>query len=683
MNSNFFISCCGNYIIDNTAGGSGSVGSTYSATTSGGDGAGCWLCISGITVASQSTILTMSLLVGDCDTNSGCSCCNTYNLIGLTGSTVEYIDCYGTYSVYTLSSQTETLCACNVFGGTDGSWTSSAITVSHTVCDCTPTNSPTPTPTPTITPTPTVTPTPSVTPTVTPTRTPTSTPAPSLSATPTVTPTATPTRTPTPTPSVTRTPQPTPTPTVTPSPTATPTVTPTRTPTRTPTATPSVTPTNTPSLSVSPSVTPSNTPNLSPSPTRTPTPTPSVTRTPRPSLTPIPSPSNTPSVTPTRTPRPTPTPSQTRKIRGGNECEPITLLPISLSCNTTDASSKYWSCPSGWYLQSQTGWTCPYPYELVPDNTAPNGIGYCQICDPECIISVTVQPIPPTGVGYCSNGCPPCSSPSGYDEFGGVVCQSTLITGEWVCPLGQTYVEDSSFYDINGTPGYCCINCDIPGEEIISIDKPVFVKDPCPTPPSPILISPNDGVLSIYITGGTPPYTTIWTLLNGSQITGQTINNQPEGTYNVIVTDLYGDFTAITSCTITSPIDCVFSGSVTEFYPTVTPTPTATTGNCFCLTVKTQDYGSPSIQTYKYTFCATGNYYLGKPIYTTTIGSTVYTLKWKFQFGWVINDGGTPLLPIPSVSGIYSSDSSSLPLNSWLGFSGVANVTVTAKIGNC
>lgn len=667
MNSNFFISCCGGYIIENVT--SGVVGSTYSATSN----AGCWTCISGVTVANQSTNFTMSLLVEGCNANSACTCCNTYILYGQAGQTIEIIDCYGTYSVYTLQTQSDTICACNVMGGSGGFWTSGdSISVLVTQCDCTPNYSPTPTQTPTLTPTPTQTPS----------NTPTPTPQPTVSATPTQTPTQTPTKTTTPTPSVTRTPQPTPTPTNTSTPTQTPSNTPTRTPTRTPTQTPSITASNTQTPTETPTQTPSSTPNLTPTQTKTPTPTPSVTRTPRPSLTPIPSPSNTPSLTPTRTPRPTPTPSQTRKIRGGNECEPITLLPLDVSCDTIDPTSKYWSCPAGWYLETQTGWTCPYPYELVPDVTAPNGIGYCQTCDPECYISSVVLPIPPTGVGYCSNGCPPGSSPAGYDPLGYLLCQESPVTGKWVCPQGQTFIEDSSFYDINGTPGYCCINCDIPTEAIITIDKPVFVKDPYPQPPTPILVSPNDGVLSVNITGGTPPYTVVWTLLNGTQVTGQTINNQPEGTYNVVVTDLYGDFTAITSCTITSPIDCTFSGSITEFYPTVTPTPTAAT-QCFCLTVKKQDYGSPSIQTNKYTFCPTGNYYLGKPIYTTTIGGTIYTLKWNFQLGWVINDGGIPQLPIPGVSSVYSSDSSSLPINNWLGFSGVANVTVTAKIGNC
>ncbi len=43
-----------------------------------------------------------------------------------------------------------------------------------------------------------------------------------------------------------------------------------------------------------------------------------------------------------------------------------------------------------------------------------------------------------------------------------------------------------------------------------------------------------DGILSVYVTGGTSPYTIVWTLPDNSTVTGSTIFNQPEGTYNVI-----------------------------------------------------------------------------------------------------------------------------------------------------
>lgn len=88
--------------------------------------------------------------------------------------------------------------------------------------------------------------------------------------------------------------------------------------------------------------------------------------------------------------------------------------------------------------------------------------------------------------------------------------------------------------------------------------------------------SPNSGILTVVVTGGTAPYTVVWSLSGEpSQITGQTIYNQTEGTYPVTVTDKYKDFTAYTECKLEIYKECSFSGSVEEFYP-VTPTPTPT-----------------------------------------------------------------------------------------------------------
>ena len=83
----------------------------------------------------------------------------------------------------------------------------------------------------------------------------------------------------------------------------------------------------------------------------------------------------------------------------------------------------------------------------------------------------------------------------------------------------------------------------------------------------------NNGILSVYITGGTAPYTVVWTLPNSSTITGSTIFNQPAGQYIVNVKDLWGDFTATTTCQLSGPIDCSFDGSVITFN-TPTPQPT-------------------------------------------------------------------------------------------------------------
>lgn len=55
-----------------------------------------------------------------------------------------------------------------------------------------------------------------------------------------------------------------------------------------------------------------------------------------------------------------------------------------------------------------------------------------------------------------------------------------------------------------------------------------------------------NGLISLFITGGTPPYTTTWS--NGSQ--GPYIFNLTSGSYTATTTDYYKDFTATTICTV-------------------------------------------------------------------------------------------------------------------------------------
>lgn len=73
--------------------------------------------------------------------------------------------------------------------------------------------------------------------------------------------------------------------------------------------------------------------------------------------------------------------------------------------------------------------------------------------------------------------------------------------------------------------------------------------------------SANDGSMTVFVTGGTPPYTITWS--NG--MSGVfTLNNIPPGTYIATVTDYYGDYTESTACVIGA------------FSVTQTPTPTQT-----------------------------------------------------------------------------------------------------------
>lgn len=75
-----------------------------------------------------------------------------------------------------------------------------------------------------------------------------------------------------------------------------------------------------------------------------------------------------------------------------------------------------------------------------------------------------------------------------------------------------------------------------------------------------------DGSLSVIVTGGTGPYSFLWS--SGDR--NQTLNNIGAGTYIVQVVDYYGDYTATTVCTLAAP-----SPTPTNT-PTFTPTPTST-----------------------------------------------------------------------------------------------------------
>lgn len=75
----------------------------------------------------------------------------------------------------------------------------------------------------------------------------------------------------------------------------------------------------------------------------------------------------------------------------------------------------------------------------------------------------------------------------------------------------------------------------------------------------------SDGVLSVIVTGGTPPYTITWTDSDGNIYNGKTITNVVSGTYHVKVVDYWGDFSGETDCVIVGPKDCDFSGSIFEY----------------------------------------------------------------------------------------------------------------------
>ena len=95
---------------------------------------------------------------------------------------------------------------------------------------------------------------------------------------------------------------------------------------------------------------------------------------------------------------------------------------------------------------------------------------------------------------------------------------------------------------------------------------------------SPSSTRTNDGLVSVSITGGTPPYKYTWEGIGiGNDSHAPAIDNVSIGDYTVTVVDYWGDFTATTTCTLTAKTDCNFVGTIKEFIlPSQTPTPTPT-----------------------------------------------------------------------------------------------------------
>jgi hypothetical protein len=167
------------------------------------------------------------------------------------------------------------------------------------------------------------------------------------------------------------------------------------------------------------------------------------------------------------------------------------------------------------------------------------------------------------------------------------------------------------------------------------------------------------GTMSLFITGGTPPYNIVWS--NGV-VDSTVVSGLTPGVYSAIVTDYSWsgsgpDFTASTTCSIIG-VTPTPTPSVT---PTLTPSPTPTpyTGLCATFTLTNN-------QQYQYQF----NYYStinNKPAWTATTYSSPITngsgeilvLSNSALSGWTIQGLSTDAYP--------SSNTTSIPpLNNWI-----------------
>jgi SprB repeat len=182
-----------------------------------------------------------------------------------------------------------------------------------------------------------------------------------------------------------------------------------------------------------------------------------------------------------------------------------------------------------------------------------------------------------------------------------------------------------------------------------------------------------DGQVSLIITGGTAPYSIVWS--NGVVNTTSLINLQ-SGSYTANVVDYYGDFTASTTCDVVAPTPT----------PTTTPTPTPTPSStpapqeniCLTLLVEGQPYQ------FEFSGFTTIN---GYPSWTAeTTNTPITTVGNNLTLSWVIGSpSGFRITGFDGNTWYLSTTSTSVPpVSGWVvnGSSpGVTNVTVVS--GDC
>jgi hypothetical protein len=150
----------------------------------------------------------------------------------------------------------------------------------------------------------------------------------------------------------------------------------------------------------------------------------------------------------------------------------------------------------------------------------------------------------------------------------------------------------------------------------------------------------NDGSMSLIITGGTSPYTILWS--NGAQNT-TSLTGVTAGFYSATVIDYYGDYTATTLCSVFAPSPTPTPTTT----PTPTPTPVPSAPSQICL----QNYDGSS--QFDFGFAGYNGYY---PYFTGTSFNTVFnsTNGYWYLSGWT----GTGSMINSTLS--YS------PLGSWV-----------------
>lgn len=367
-----------------------------------------------------------------------------------------------------------------------------------------------------------------------------------------------------------------------------------------------------PSPSPTPTITPTTTTTLTASPTQTPTPSTTTTLTATPTHTP------TPTTTTTLTASPTQTPTPTKVVCGQG---------------VTDDSFYYTDCCGNFISSKGSGQVVSLNYGLPY-----NGVQ---------ILNVPTSPI--------------CATPT-----------STPTPTQTPSPTQTQTPSGTGTPTPTGTPTRTPIpTCSPQGGAIAYVNEcqPITLFDmgvSCNLIKSPTS-GGFDGILSVNVTGGTPPYSFYW---NTGERT-QTISNIPFGTYTVLVVDYYGDYSATTSCNLAN----ITPTQTPTNTATPTPSPTRPLENiCLRFIAELPD---GNVVEMRLTFVSAGSqngkpkYYNAEKNFTVYWNTSVTPMRWDI-LGW--NLGGTPV----------SYTTALIPVDGWDFLGNIVYYTaIIGSLGSC
>ena len=352
-------------------------------------------------------------------------------------------------------------------------------------------------------------------------------------------------------------------------------------------------------------------------------PTPSVTTTQTPTKTPRPTPSITssPTQTQTQTRTPDPTPSSTPILCG----EAYTLVNPGSSYSYTD-------CCGNFQQGIESG------LKITMDYTKPSS----GIVKMNSVASVTCPTPTPTVTPTLTptNTATPTITPTNTTT-------PTLTKTPTQTPTNSQVVRLKN-------------DCDV----FTLFDMGVS----CFPISQPTSATALNGILSLKITGGTSPYSYYWA---GGQRT-QTLVGVPQGSYEVVVVDFYGDYSARTVCTLLAPTATITPSPTAT--PTVTPSGTCPK-LCFIAYGNETNYGPLQFN------C--NGMRNGRTTWTTSDGK--YNIVWNpTRTRWEITGSNPTITFNPTGGGIFASTSTSLiPDSAWSIVGGTDSYRVTMTQGNC